>query len=98
MIPALFRSPAMRETQLTNWPCRLAPSAQAATRSEIVQPPANNVLVTLESQPSMTTVAFRLESGHWSSLSAMPSPSLSTENLKFGPKKGIGPPPLVGND
>src|SRR5256885_17246459 len=51
-------------TQLTKSPCLFTPTAHCAIRSEIVQPLGDTVLATPESQPSMTTVALRLELGH----------------------------------
>src|SRR5262245_62148957 len=77
MVPAFFRSLVTWDTQLTNWPWLLAPSAHAAMRSEIVQPLGNTVLGTAESHPSMTTVARRSESEQSSSALLTPSPSAS---------------------
>src|SRR5437867_2063027 len=68
---------ASAATQLTKSPCFFTPTAQFAIRSEIVQPFGNRVLATPESQPSMTTVALRLEFGHASQTSPMPSWSAS---------------------
>src|SRR5262244_2909437 len=87
MVPAFFRLLVRWETQLTNWPWLLAPSAHAPMRSEIVQPLGNKILGTFELQLSMTTVALKSGLVH-SSLSTTP---VMTNRY---PGAGGGDPPL----